>query len=202
VHEKGSFIYAQLWALGRVADAKILERDGNYPYVSSYPMQLKGHDEVPRALTLPEIKEYVQDYAVAAKNAIAAGFDGVEIHGANGNLVDQFLQNVVNKRTDEYGGSVENRSRFGLEVVEAVVAAVGQDRTAIRLSPWNTKQGFSRAIPLVILTCLTEDVNMFRYGYGGSYSAIHPFHYIATRCIPRVRLYPSRRAVPQHHSIE
>jgi NADPH2 dehydrogenase len=148
VHEKGSFIYAQLWALGRAADSKILERDGNYPYVSSYPMQLTRHDEVPRALTLPEIKEYVRDYAAAAKNAIAAGFDGVEIHGANGYLVDQFLQDVVNKRTDEYGGSVENRSRFGLEVVEAVVAAVGQDRTAIRLSPWSTYQGlFSSYTP-------------------------------------------------------
>ncbi|KAF8521188.1 hypothetical protein BU17DRAFT_75464 [Hysterangium stoloniferum] len=123
VHANGSFIYAQLWALGRAADVQVLKRDNDLPYVSSSPKQLTGRAEVPRALTVPEIKEYVHAFATAAKNAIAAGFDGVEVHGASGYLVDQFLQDVVNERTDEYGGSIENRSRFGLEVLQAIVAA-------------------------------------------------------------------------------
>lgn len=96
------------------------------------------HVNHPRSI---EIKEYVGWYATAAKNAIKAGFDGVEIHGANGYLVDQFLQDVSNKRTDAYGGPIENRARFALEVTEAVVAAVGQKKTSIRLSPWSKYQG-------------------------------------------------------------
>jgi 2,4-dienoyl-CoA reductase-like NADH-dependent reductase (Old Yellow Enzyme family) len=78
----------------------------------------------------------VEKYATAAKNAIAAGFDGVEIHGANGYLIDQFNKSSTNKRTDEYGGSIENRCRFALEVVDAVVKAVGADRVGLRLSPF------------------------------------------------------------------
>lgn len=85
----------------------------------------------------------MQDYAQAAKNAVEAGFDGVEIHSANGYLLDQFLQDVSNDRTDEYGGSIERRSRFTLEVVKAVSDAIGADRTGIRLSPWNDFQGRS-----------------------------------------------------------
>ena len=77
-------------------------------------------------------------YATAAYNAVhRAGFDGIEIHGANGYLVDQFIQDITNKRTDEYGGSIENRSRFALEVINAITEKIGEDRTAIRLSPWN-----------------------------------------------------------------
>jgi len=96
---------------------------------------------VPRALTTGEIKEYIAAYVTAANNAIRAGFDGVEVHGANGYLIDQFIQDVSNNRTDEYGGSVENRARFALEIVDAVVEAIGAERTGIRLSPWNTFQG-------------------------------------------------------------
>lgn len=96
----------------------------------------------PQHLTIPEIREFVQLHAIAADNAVnKAGFDGVEIHGANGYLIDQFLQDVSNKRTDEYGGSLEGRLRFGLEVVEAVTKVVGQERVGIRLSPWATFQG-------------------------------------------------------------
>jgi len=96
---------------------------------------------VPRTLTKDEIKEYIAAYVTAARNAIRAGFDGVEVHGANGYLPDQFIQDMTNKRTDEYGGSVENRARFVLEVVDAVVEAVGAERTGIRLSPWSSFQG-------------------------------------------------------------
>ncbi|KAF8500707.1 hypothetical protein BU17DRAFT_102383 [Hysterangium stoloniferum] len=147
VHANGSFIYAQLWALGRAADTQVLKRDNDLPYVSSSPKPLTGRAEVPRALTEPEIMEYVHAFATAAENAIAAGFDGVEVHGANGYLVDQFLQDVVNARTDEYGGSIENRSRFGLEVLQAIFSAVGQDRVGIRLSPWNLYQDMRMAYP-------------------------------------------------------
>ncbi len=94
-------------------------------------------------LRLAEIKEYVGWYAAAAKNAIKAGFDGVEVHGAAGYLPDQFLQDVSNKRTDEYGGSIENRARFSLEVMDAIVAAIGAKKSAIRLSPWSVYQGMS-----------------------------------------------------------
>lgn len=89
-----------------------------------------------------EIKEYVELYATAAKNAVQrAGFDGVEVHGAHGYLIDQFIQDVCNKRTDEYGGSIENRSRFALEVLDAVTKAVGQEKTGIRLSPFSDFNG-------------------------------------------------------------
>ena len=90
---------------------------------------------------MSEIKEYVQLYANAARNAIKAGFDGVEVHAANGYLLDQFLQTVSNHRTDEYGGSLENRLRFPLEVVDAVAKTVGAERTAVRISPWSNFQG-------------------------------------------------------------
>lgn len=85
----------------------------------------------------------MQWHGKAAADAVRAGFDGIEVHGANGYLVDQFLQDVSNTRTDEYGGSIENRARFALEVMDAIVAAVGQTKAAIRLSPWSTYQGAS-----------------------------------------------------------
>ncbi|EPQ51534.1 FMN-linked oxidoreductase [Gloeophyllum trabeum ATCC 11539] len=135
VHAKGSYIYAQLWALGRASDAAAMERLG-LPYVSASDLPLPGQTAVPRPLTREEIHEYAQLYAQAARNAVEAGFDGIEVHGANGYLVDQFLQDVTNRRTDEYGGSVENRSRFALEVLTAIVKAIGEKKTAIRLSPW------------------------------------------------------------------
>ena len=93
------------------------------------------------SLAFTEIKEYVGWYASAARNAVEAGFDGVEVHGASGYLVDQFIQDVSNKRTDEYGGSIENRARFALEVMDAIVAAVGPKKASIRFSPWSIHQG-------------------------------------------------------------
>lgn len=155
MHAKGSFIYLHLWALGRVAKPDVLAREGGFPLVSASPTPLEGH-ATPRALTVPEIHRYVRDYAQAARNAVAAGFDGVEIQCANGYLLDQFLQDVSNERTDAYGGSIERRSRFGLEVVEAVADAIGPDRTSIRLSPWTKYQGgeFMRRYAQLILTFL------------------------------------------------
>ncbi|PSR72861.1 hypothetical protein PHLCEN_2v11274 [Hermanssonia centrifuga] len=142
VHKKGSYIYIQLWAIGRAADPKVLkEEDPDLPYVSASDVQLTGKPFPPRPLTVAEIKEYVQLFATAASNAVhRAGFDGIELHNANGYLPDQFLQNVTNKRIDEYGGSIENRSRFTLEILEAISKEIGQERTAIRLSPWGRFQ--------------------------------------------------------------
>ncbi|KAJ7045210.1 hypothetical protein C8F04DRAFT_527201 [Mycena alexandri] len=137
VHAKGSFIYLQLWALGRAAEADAVAKE-KLDYVSASDVPLKG-GPTPRPLTIQEIREYVELYATAASTAVhKAGFDGVEIHGANGYLIDQFLHDRTNVRTDEYGGSVENRVRFSLEVTEAVVKAVGQKKTGFRISPWGT----------------------------------------------------------------
>ncbi|KAF7977826.1 hypothetical protein HWV62_2561 [Athelia sp. TMB] len=148
VHANGSFIYLQLWALGRTADpAEIARENPSNEYTAASDIALTGYP-TPRAMTVDEIREFIQLYAVAASNAVhKAGFDGVEIHGANGYLVDQFLQDVSNNRTDSYGGSVENRSRFALEVIKAVVDTVGEKKTALRLSPWSKFQDMGMAHP-------------------------------------------------------
>ncbi|TFK50391.1 NADH:flavin oxidoreductase/NADH oxidase [Heliocybe sulcata] len=150
VHARGSYIYLQLWALGRQASPEQLESEGlpSSTYVSSSDVPLPGQSRAPRPLTTEEVKEWVQLYATAAKNAVhGAGFDGVEVHCANGYLPDQFLQDVCNKRTDEYGGSVENRCRFPLEIMKAVTEAVGTKKTGIRISPWGTFGGMRMADP-------------------------------------------------------
>jgi NADPH2 dehydrogenase len=146
VHKNGSSIFLQLWALGRTAHPDVLQEEGGYPHVAPSPIPLvrspSSTPPVPRALTVEEIGEYVQLFATAARNAVLrAGFDGVEIHAANGYLPDQFLQTNTNERTDSYGGSVENRARFVLEITEAVVNAVGANKVGIRFSPWSTFQG-------------------------------------------------------------
>ncbi|KAF9886163.1 hypothetical protein FE257_011988 [Aspergillus nanangensis] len=141
VHAQGSSIVCQLWALGRAANPTVLSASGNYDVISSSNRPMSESSPHPRALSEGEIAAWIADYAQAAKNAIAAGFDGVEIHGANGYLCDQFLQDGCNDRTDRWGGSVENRARFGVEVAKAVAAAVGAERTGYRISPWSPFQG-------------------------------------------------------------
>ncbi|KAL5532355.1 hypothetical protein ACEPAF_5925 [Sanghuangporus sanghuang] len=151
VHAQGSYIFMQLWQLGRTANPEILAQPdspknpgGPYPFVSSsdIPISERKDGPAPRPLTHEEILEYVELFGRAAHNAVhRAGFDGVEIHGAHGYLVDQFLQDIANKRTDQWGGNIENRSRFALEVIKKIVDAVGEERTAIRLSPFNTVEG-------------------------------------------------------------
>ena len=141
VHAEGGIILCQLWHVGRISDPIYL--DGKTPVAPS-AVKPAGHVsllrpekgfETPRALTLDEIKEVVSQYKRGAENAKKAGFDGVEIHGANGYLIDQFLQDSTNLRDDEYGGSVENRMRFMLEVVDAVVSVWGADRVGMHLAP-------------------------------------------------------------------
>jgi NADPH2 dehydrogenase len=149
VHEAGSHIYLQLWALGRSADPACKARDGTGDVVSSSAVPQEG-GPVPRAMTEEEIWTYVSDYATAAEVAVKiAGFDGVELHGGNNSLIDQFTQDVVNQREDGWGGSVEGRSRFGLEVTAAVCAAIGSDRVGYRISPFSTYQsmGMKDAVP-------------------------------------------------------
>ncbi|OBZ89175.1 12-oxophytodienoate reductase 1 [Choanephora cucurbitarum] len=139
VHQKKGIIFLQLWHIGRAGSRFLNPNQEQVVSASDIPIRGKNFDgsdtEVPRALTVDEIKLLVQDYRQAALNAMEAGFDGVEIHGANGFLIDQFINSSSNKRIDQYGGSIENRTRFALEIVDAIVDAVGAERTAIRLSP-------------------------------------------------------------------
>ncbi|PWN52223.1 FMN-linked oxidoreductase [Violaceomyces palustris] len=151
VHAKGGFIYAQLWALGRAAPSEFQVGANTYQRVSASEtaFDLAKGGKLARALTVEEIRGYVEDYARAAKQAVeVAGFDGVEIHGANGYLVDQFLQLKTNKRTDEYGGSLKNRIRFPLEILKAVSREIGEDRVGIRISPFSEFQGMKDENPL------------------------------------------------------
>ncbi|OSX62206.1 hypothetical protein POSPLADRAFT_1143778 [Postia placenta MAD-698-R-SB12] len=163
VHAQGSRIFCQLWAIGRGAFPGILEaEDPSLTAVSSSEIAIKGVTLLgqpyskPRALTVPEIQEYVDLYATAAQNAIRAGFDGVEVHGANGYLIDQFLQDTCNTRTDVYGGSIENRCRFALEIVDVVVRAIGADRVGFRVSPWSPFQDMRMADPRPTFTYLVR----------------------------------------------
>ncbi|KAF2228306.1 NADH flavin oxidoreductase/12-oxophytodienoate reductase [Elsinoe ampelina] len=166
VHEKGGYIYLQLWALGRAAKGAVLKQEGAGDVVSASDLPIEGGGDTPRPLTEEEIQQYIKDYAQAAKNAVhGAGFDGVEIHGANGYLVDQFLQDVSNKRTDAWGGSVEKRARFGIEVSKAVVEAVGADKTGIRLSPWSTFQSMKMANPIPQFTYLLQELKKLMLAY-------------------------------------
>jgi len=149
VHANGSYIFLQLIALGRATDPELLKsEDPNFEFVGASAIPISSSYPSPRPLTVEEIKTYVQWYADAADKAVnQAGFDGVELHFANGYLPDQFLQDVSNQRTDEYGGSVENRARFPLEILEAVSKAVGEDRVGFRISPWNPWQGMRMEDP-------------------------------------------------------
>lgn len=155
VHEKGGKIFTQLWHVGRVAHisnqpnhfqpvapSAILAKDSTAWGIEN---GVEGRVQVstPRALVKAEIPEIVQSYVKAAVNALSAGFDGIEIHAANGYLVDQFLNPDTNLRTDEYGGSIENRARFALEVIDAVAAAIGADKVGIRVSPYGTQHDMS-----------------------------------------------------------
>ncbi|KAI0012441.1 12-oxophytodienoate reductase 1 [Xylariaceae sp. FL0662B] len=142
VHAKGGYIFLQIWHTGRASPPSSRAgrppiSSGNHPMEGSWIDGAECASSPPTPMTVDEIRAVTQDFAAAAKKAVAAGFDGVEIHGANGYLLDQFLHDNINDRADEYGGSIENRCRFPLEVVKAVCDAIGSDKVGIRLSPWN-----------------------------------------------------------------
>ncbi|KAL8792402.1 MAG: hypothetical protein Q9195_005016 [Heterodermia aff. obscurata] len=164
VHAKGSFIYMQLWALGRTARPDVLKRETDLDVKSASDLPFEGGPK-PTPMTEEEIWDYVRLYKQAALNAVEAGFDGVEIHGANGYLIDQFLQDVSNNRTDSWGGSVEKRARFGLEVAKAVVDAVGAERTGIRLSPFSTFMGMKMADPKEQFSYFVGELKKLKLSY-------------------------------------
>lgn len=172
VHEKSGVIYAQLWHTGRVGHS--LVKNGELPVAPSavgiqgqqhFTMEGMKDYETPRALSIEEIQHIIQDYKHAAINAIAAGFDGVELHAAFGYLPNQFLAESANQRTDQYGGSHENRNRFVLEVMQEMVEAVGADKVAIRLSPTSTYNNISHEQPKEQFSLLIEELNKMPLSY-------------------------------------
>jgi N-ethylmaleimide reductase len=171
VRTKGGKIFLQLWHGGRVAHPALL--DGQLPVAPS-AIAAKGtlHTpigkvalETPRALETDEIGQIVEQFRQGAKKAIAVGFDGIELHGAFGYLIDQFLQDGSNQRSDRYGGSIENRARFLLEVVEAVSDEIGSDRVGIKLSPSNTFYGMHDSNPKATFSYVLESLNRFKLAY-------------------------------------
>ncbi|KAL2202289.1 FMN-linked oxidoreductase [Sarocladium strictum] len=164
VHAKGGFIYSQLWHTGRASSTGMRGGEkcvsaSDLPMPGTYLDGGKCDDDPPRALTVEEIHGLTEEWAAAAKRAVdEAGFDGVEIHSANGYLLEQFLHDNVNTRTDRYGGSVEGRCRFTLEVISAVTKAIGADKVGIRLSPYNFFQGTRDSDPNAHWSYLCEQI--------------------------------------------
>ncbi|WP_435003967.1 alkene reductase [Xanthomonas arboricola] len=195
VHAKGGRIFVQLWHVGRVSHVD-LQPGGTAPVA---PSAIRAATKVfvnngfadvsePRALELHELPGIVDDFRQAAANAIAAGFDGVEIHGANGYLLEQFIKDGANQRTDAYGGSIENRARLLLEVVAAVSKQIGADRTGVRISPVSPASGISGSDPQPHYDYIAEQLDALGIVYlhvvegatGGPRDAA-PFDYAALR---------------------
>jgi N-ethylmaleimide reductase len=173
VHARGGRIVMQIEHNGRNSHSSLLP-DGSLPVApSSIPPNLPGFTkdfqqvptEVPRALETAEIPAIVGTFTQAALNAMEAGFDGVELQGANSHLIEEFLEDGTNQRTDAYGGSKENRVRFLLEIVEAVMAAIGPDRMGVRLSPFGQYGGICDSNPLELFTFIIQELDKRRIAY-------------------------------------
>lgn len=172
VHDKGGYIFLQLWHVGRVSHPS-LQLNSELPVAPSViaPEGVAFTHEgekpfvTPRALETEEIPQIIEDYRQAAQNAMEAGFDGVEIHSANGYLLDQFLHESSNRRTDQYGGSIENRSRLTLEVVKAVTEVWRSQQVGIRLSPGGTFGDMEDANKQALFDYLVGELNQFNLGY-------------------------------------
>ena len=172
VHEQGGLIFAQFWHTGRVAHSA--DRNGVLPAAPS-AVKIEGMQhftsqgpkdyESPRELTAAEIRQIIADYAQAAKNAIAAGFDGVELHAANGYLPQQFLADSANLRQDEYGGSVENKARFTLDAMRAIIDAVGGERVGIKISPLHPYAGIAFDNPVATYEYLIGELNKLNFAF-------------------------------------
>jgi N-ethylmaleimide reductase len=171
VHSEGGRIFLQLWHVGRVSHS--LYHNGELPVAPSAiaiagqvytPAGMKEY-ETPRALETSEIPDIIEQFRQGAIHAKEAGFDGVEIHGANGYLIEQFIANGSNQRTDQYGGSVENRARLALEIVEAVVNVWGEGKVGIRLSPSNYFNGISDTDPASVYDYLINELNRYPLAY-------------------------------------
>ncbi|HSF70978.1 MAG TPA: alkene reductase [Methylotenera sp.] len=172
VHAKGGKIVLQLWHVGRISHPSLLP-NGALPVA---PSAIKPAGKAftynglvdyvePRALEASELPAIVQEYVHATKCALAAGFDGVEIHAANGYLLDQFLRDGSNKRTDNYGGSFENRTRLLMEVTKAVVAVAGSDKTGLRISPVNPFNDMHDSNPQALFNYVVTELNQFNLAY-------------------------------------
>ncbi len=172
VHARGGKMFAQLWHVGRISHTS-LQPGGQAPVSSTdRPARSKTFNETgfvdcstPRRLEIDEIPGILADYRKAARNAIEAGFDGVELHAANGYLIDQFLKDGVNDRTDAYGGSLENRSRLLVEALEAITAEVPAGRVGVRLSPFSGANDATDSDPVALATHLVERINPFGLAY-------------------------------------
>ncbi len=172
VHDKGGLIFLQLWHVGRISHES-LQPNGQKPVAPSairpkvQAFTANGMQDCPepRALETNEVKDIVKLYGVAAQNAKEAGFDGVEIHGANGYLIDQFLHDDSNRRDDEYGGSIENRCRFALEVVEEILKVWDHKRVGIRIAPTSARNDMHDSDPTALFSYLVEQLNTYDLAY-------------------------------------
>lgn len=173
VHSKGGVFVLQIWHTGRISHSS-MQPDGRVPASASAVKPAGKHMnaqfqsvefETPRALTQDEIKQIIADFKQAALNARAAGCDGVEIHGANGYLIDQFLQDQTNKRDDLYGGSIENRARFLLEVVDAVAEAIGPERVGVRIAPWGRSNDMKDSAPVSLFSYVAKQLGARHIAY-------------------------------------
>lgn len=195
VHERGGRIVVQLWHVGRISHVSLLPA-GEVPVApsalraKSQTVTAQGFVDVsePRALRLDEIPALVAQYRQAARNAIDAGFDGVEVHGANGYLLDQFLRDGSNHRTDAYGGPIENRARLLIEVLEAISQEIGSGRTGLRLSPVTPFNDMSDSDPQRLFNHVAERVAPLGLAYlhviegaAGGPRDVAPFDYAALR---------------------
>jgi len=163
VHAEDGRIFLQLWHVGRVSYPGIQPND--QPPVAPSAIKAEGDYLQPRALEVYDIDDVVLDYKDAAENALAAGFDGVEVHAANGYLIDQFLRDATNKRTDQYGGDYSNRSRFLFDVLDAVIDVWGSDRVGVRLSPTNSFNSISDSNPEALFNYVVERLNPLNLAY-------------------------------------
>jgi N-ethylmaleimide reductase len=171
VHDAGGIIFAQLWHVGRISHPDF--HGGDLPVAPSaiapdgevFTARGKSKILTPRALAAHEIPALAAQFERAAENAKAAGFDGVELHGANGYLLDQFLRDGANKRTDIYGGSIANRARFPLEVAEAVIGVWGASRVGYKISPNGSMYSMSDSDPIATFSYLAEQLDLMGLGY-------------------------------------
>ncbi|OQU96930.1 hypothetical protein CLAIMM_02941 [Cladophialophora immunda] len=164
IHRKGSFMFLQVMGMGRMADPSEAQKEG-FTIVGASAIPWTEGADIPREMTVEDIKRTVQQFGQAAKNAIEAGFDGIELLAGNGMLVEQFLQDVTNHRDDEYGGSIENRSRFAVEVLQAMVDAVGAQRVSMRLSPWSKYLNMGMEDPKPQYSHLVRKANELNLAY-------------------------------------
>jgi N-ethylmaleimide reductase len=176
VHARGGLIFLQIWHVGRVSHSSF-QPGGALPVASS-AVPIVGNGmlamtadgkmvpyETPRALETSEVERIIEAFRQAAENAVTAGFDGVEIHGANGYLIEQFLQSHTNLRTDRYGGGIEHRARFLLEITKAAIGVWGGNRVGVRLSPYGVANGSGEADPMPLYTHLIKALDQLGLAY-------------------------------------